>query len=107
MLVRRFMLVAFAATALASSAFAADHPSSTGHGPKSKDHTPLLEECAAYKTEFARAIGQQPQSKRTNEAQRLFNEGERFCSMDGAKVTQGANDMAEALRLIGARPSLL
>ena len=107
MLVRRFMLVAFAAMALTSSAFAAGHPSATGHGPKSKDHTPLIEECSAYKTEFTRAIAQQPQSKRTSEAQRLFNEGDRFCSMDGAKVTQGANDMAEALRLIGANPSLL
>ena len=111
MLVRRIAFAAFAASALLSSAlagpsFAASFGGVGGHGPDSKDHTPLLEQCTAYESEFKRAEADRPPSHRLVEAQRLYRDGVRNCNMEQTKATQGANDLAEALQVIGAQPRI-
>jgi hypothetical protein len=115
MLVRRIAFAAFTASALMSSAFAgqtfaavAGHDvgsqAAGRHGLDSKDHTPLLEQCAAYEAEFTRAIANRPATHKVVEAQRLYNQGVHLCNMDQTKATQGANEISEALQLIGAQP---
>jgi len=108
MLIPRLALAAFAASVLASSAIAAPPiillP--RGHPLDSKDHTPLLEQCAAYQSEFTKAAAQQPPSATLAEAQRLDREGMRYCDMQQTKATQGANEIAEALQMIGVQPRL-
>ncbi len=108
MLIPRLALAAFAASILVSSAIAAPPiillP--RGHPLDSKDHTPLLEQCAAYQSEFTKAAAQQPPSPRLLEAQRLDREGVRYCDMQQLRATQGANEIAEALQMIGVQPSL-
>src|SRR5882724_7612903 len=97
MLVPRLVLAALAASALASSAMAAPpilFPP-RGHPLDSKDHTPLLEQCATYQSEFTKA-----------DAQQLDREGVRYCDMQQLRVTQGVNEIAEALQMIGVQPSL-
>jgi hypothetical protein len=108
MLVRHLAIAAFAASILASSAFAASFGGGVrgGQGPDSKDHTPLLEACAAYQKEFTRAIADQPVTRKTAEAQRLFRDGVHLCREDQTKTTQGANEISEALQLIGAQPRI-
>jgi hypothetical protein len=110
MLSPRLALAAVAASVLASSAFAAP-PSLIiippgGHPPNSKDHTPVIEQCAAYQREFTKASAQMPPSATLAEAQRLDREGARYCDMQQTKATQGANEIAEALHMIGVQPSL-
>jgi hypothetical protein len=108
MLIPRLALAAFAVSVLASSAMAAPpimfFP--RGHPLDSKDHTPLLEQCTAYQSEFTKAAAQQPPSATLAEAQRLDREGVRYCDMQQLRVTQGANEIAEALHMIGVQPSL-
>ena len=101
-------LAALALSVLASAALAAGPAMFVprGHGPSSKDHTPLLEQCAAYQKEFSAAIKDRPPSAKVVEAQRLDREGLRMCDMQGARVTQGVNDIAEALEMIGVQPTL-
>jgi hypothetical protein len=108
MLVPRLALAAVAASILASSAMAAPPIMFPvrGHPLDSKDHTPVLERCAAYQGEFTKAAAQQPASATLAEAQRLDREGMRYCDMQQTKATQGANEIAEALLMIGVRPSL-
>jgi hypothetical protein len=108
MLIPRLALAVLAASVLASSAIAAPPVllRVAGHEPDSKDHTPLLEQCAAYQREFTRAAAQQPPSATLREAERLDREGTRYCDMQETKATQGAHEIAEALNLIGVRPSL-
>jgi hypothetical protein len=109
MLIPRLVLAAFAASVLASSAFAAPpfiFIPQGGHPPDSKDHTPVIEQCAAYQREFTKAAAQTPPSATLAEAQRLDREGVRYCDMQQTKATQGADEIAEALHMIGVRPSL-
>ena len=108
MLIPRLVLAALAASALASSAMAAPpilFPP-RGHPLDSKDHTSLLEQCATYQSEFTKAAAQQPPSATFAEAQRLDREGVRYCDMQQLRVTQGVNEIAEALQMIGVQPSL-
>jgi hypothetical protein len=109
MLIPRLALAAVAASVLASSAMAADplliRPP-IGHPPSSKDHTPLIEQCAAYQSEFTKAAAQQPPSATLAEAQQLDREGMRYCDMQQTKATQGADEIAEALHMIGVQPTL-
>jgi len=108
MLIPRLVLAALSASVLASSTMAAPPivllP--RGHPLDSKDHTPLLEQCAAYQSEFTKAAAQQPPSPRLLEAQRLDREGVRYCDMQQLRATQGANEIAEALQMIGVQPGL-
>ena len=111
MLVRRVAFAAFTAAALLSSAlagpsFAAGFGGVGGHGPDTKDHTPLLEQCSAYETLFKRAEADRPLSHKLVQAQRLYRDGVRHCNMEQTKATQGANELSEALQLIGAQPRL-
>jgi hypothetical protein len=107
MLIPRLALAALAASVLASSAIAAPPILRVaGHEPDSKDHTPLLEQCTAYQHEFTRAAAQLPPSAALREAQRLDREGMRYCDMQETRATQGANEIAEALHMIGVQPSL-
>ena len=52
------------------------------------------------------AAAQQPPSATLREAERLDREGTRYCDMQETKATQGANEIAEALHMIGVHPSL-
>ena len=108
MLIPRLALAAFAASVLASSAMAAPPiillPRT--HPLDSKDHTPLLEQCAAYQSEFTKAAAQMPPSRNLLEAQRLDREGLRYCDMQETRATQGADEIAEALQMIGVQPQL-
>ena len=110
MLVRRVAFAAFTASALLSSALVGPSFATVtrpgGGGLNSKDHTPVLERCAAYESEFKRAAADQPPSHKLVEAQRLNLQGVRSCDMNETRATQGANDIAEALQLIGAHPGL-
>jgi hypothetical protein len=108
MLILRLALAAFATSVLAASAIADPlliRPPG-GHPLDSKDHTPLLEQCAAYQSEFTKAAAQQPPSATLAEAQRLDREGMRYCDLQQTKATQGADEIAEALHMIGVQPSL-
>lgn len=108
MLIHRLALAAVAASVLASSAVAAPPilvlPHT--HPLDSKDHTPLLEQCAAYQGEFTKAAAQMRPSRNLLEAQRLDREGMRYCDMQQTKATKGAGEIAEALHMIGVQPSL-
>jgi hypothetical protein len=108
MLIPRLALAAVAASVLAASAMAAPPIMFPlrGHPLDSKDHTPVLEQCAAYQGEFTKAAAEQPASATLVEAQRLDREGMRYCDMQQTKATQGANEIAEALHMIGVQPSL-
>ncbi len=108
MLIPRLALAVLAVSVLASSAIAAPPVLlwAASHEPYSKDHTPLLEQCDAYQREFIRASAQQPPSAALREAQRLDREGVRYCDMQETRATQGANEIAEALHMIGVRPGL-
>jgi hypothetical protein len=106
MLIPRLVLAAVAASVLASSAIAAPPILRTAARHDSKDHTPLLEQCDAYQREFTRAAAQQPPSAALGEAERLDREGVRYCDMYGTHTTQGANEIAEALHMIGVQPTL-
>lgn len=108
MLIPRLALAALAASVLASSAMAAGPAVMfrNDHGPSSKDHTPLIEECSAYQNEFTQAAAHQPPSSALREAERLDREGVRYCDMQETKATQGANEIAEALHMIGVQPTL-
>ena len=108
MRIPRLALAVVAASVLATSAMAAApiiFPP-RGRPLDSKDHTPVLEQCAAYQSEFTKAAAAQPTSATLVEAQRLDREGMRYCDMQQTKATQGANEIAEALHMIGAQPSL-
>lgn len=109
MLLPRLALAALVASAVASSAFAADpfiiRPP-VGHPLHSKDHTPLIEQCTAYQNEFTRAAAQMPPSARLTEAERLDRDGMRYCDMQETRVTKGVDEIAEALHMIGVQPSL-
>jgi hypothetical protein len=108
MLIPRLALAVLAASVLASSAMADPlivRPPG-GHPNNSKDHTPLLEQCDAYQREFTRAAAQQPPSATLREAERLDREGVRYCDLYGTRTTQGANEIAEALHMIGVQPTL-
>jgi len=59
-----------------------------------------------YQSEFTKAAAQQPPSATLAEAQRLDREGVRYCDMQQLRVTQGVNEIAEALHMIGVQPSL-
>ena len=117
------MLAAVATAVLSSSAVAApstfmiiDHGPSgkhlipvvaLAHGPSSKDHTPVLEQCSAYENQFNKAVANQPASSpKVVEAKRLDREGIRMCNREETKATQGANELAEALHMIGVQPRL-
>jgi hypothetical protein len=118
------MLAAVATAVLSSSAVAApstfmpiiDHGPSgkhpipivaLAHGPSSKDHTPVLEQCSAYEDQFSKAVATQPASSpKVVEAKRLEREGIRMCNREETKATQGANELAEALHMIGVQPRL-
>lgn len=107
MLIPRLALAVLVASVLASSAFAAPPILRVaGHEPDSKDHTPLLEQCDAHQRAFLRASAQQPPSAVLREAQRLDREGVRYCDMLGTRATQGANEIADALHMIGVQPRL-
>jgi len=108
MLIPRLALAALAASVMASSAMAAPPIliPPRGHPLDSKDHTPLLEQCAAYQSEFTKAAAQRPPSATLAEAQRLDRDGMRYCDMQQTKATQGANEIAEALHMIGVQPGL-
>jgi hypothetical protein len=108
MLIPRLALAAVAASLLSSAAFAAPpiFLIPRGHPPESKDHTPLLEQCSAYQSEFSKAAAQMPPSATLAEAQRLDREGARYCDMQETRVTKGADEIAEALHMIGVQPSL-
>ena len=69
-------------------------------------HTPLLEQCTAYEAEFNTATAGRPFSHKLVEAQRLYRDGVRLCNMEQTKATQGANELSEALQLIGAQPRI-
>ena len=114
MLIPRLALAALAASVLASPAIAdpsiihtgpPGHIGPLGHPLHSKDHTPVLEVCAAYQSEFEEAAAQQPPSATLREAQRLDREGKRYCDEQRQRATQGANEMAEALHMIGVPPT--
>jgi len=109
MLIPRLALAAIAASVVVSSAFA--DPSLIirppgGHPPNSKDHTPLIEQCATYQSEFTKAAAQMPPSATLAEAERLDREGMRYCDMQETRVTKGVDEIAEALHMIGVQPSL-
>ena len=108
MLVSRLALAAVAASLLSSAAFAAPPVFLVprAHPFQSKDHTPVLEQCTTYQNEFSRAAAQMPPSATLAEAQRLDREGLRYCDMQETRVTKGADEIAEALHMIGAQPSL-
>ena len=112
MLIPRLALAALAVSVMAAPALADPvifrlplaHP--LGHPLDSKDHTPVVEQCSAYQAEFVKAAAQTPPSPTLTEAQRLDSEGVRYCDMQQLHMTQGANEIAEALHMIGVQPSL-
>jgi len=111
MLIPRLALAAvLAVSALASTAYAAPpifrFPLGISHPLDSKDHTPVVEQCSAYQAEFTKAAAQMPMSPTLTEAERLDREGVRYCDMQQLRMTQGANEIAEALHMIGVQPSL-
>ena len=97
MLFQRLAIAAFAASVVTSSAFA---------GPDS-DHTPLLEQCAAYERQFVEHVAGQPASSpRILKAQQMYREGAELCREEGRATTAGVGRLAEALQLIGVQPQL-
>jgi hypothetical protein len=95
--VHRLAIAAFAASVVTSSAFAG----------ADSDHTPLLEQCAAYQREFVQAVAGRPASSPTVlRAQQMYREGVDLCGMGGRQSTAGVGRLAEALQLIGVQPSL-
>jgi len=108
MLIPRLTLAALAVSVMAAPALADPvilrFP--LGHPLDSKDHTPVVEQCSAYQAEFVKAAAQTPPSPTLTEAQRLDREGVRYCDMQQLHMTQGANEIAEALHMIGVQPSL-
>ena len=65
---------------------------------------PVLEECAAYQSEFNREIAQAAPAIDLRAALWLDRDGVRKCAMQ--RAAEGADEIARALYLIGVEPRL-